>query len=269
MIFLLMILSITSHATYFDSYLNDVVKSEKDYCRLVVEKSKTQECLSKIENYIAAVNTCDTTPQRLNEAKESDEKEQILFLSEQQKIETPFEVLLLFKKLTAAAKTYTHPSQHDWKITTYLSEDKAAQSSAGGHIILSSGLWTGTNPMNFNEIAAVIAHEVSHTLKNHSLQFGCLAMAWTVKDVPLSVAYEDFKKNANAAYPNGQAWTKLGHRVELEADEHGIYLLKKVGLDPMLMPQMLEKLKKSGLSIDSHPDTKLRIENARNKALKI
>ncbi|MBK9293525.1 MAG: M48 family metalloprotease [Oligoflexia bacterium] len=254
---------LASANNYFNEYLMDAVKGERDYCRLVVAPDKTEACLKKIDDFVSSVNSCDTSSTRYEEAKISDAQQQKEFLSQVEEVAVPARVKTMFRMLTE------NTLDLDWKLTAYNSEEFAAQSSIGGHIIISSKL---LNSFTLGEVTAVLAHEMGHSVKRHSQQHGCLALAWTLKDQPLNLAFKTFSLMQgieSSAYPVGQAALALSHKAELEADAYAITLLNKSGINPMLMSKALEKLASPEGLVHSHPELKTRILKARDLGLKI
>lgn len=162
------------------------------------------------------------------------------------------------------------------------SDEINAFATSGGHILITKGLLK--NVTSEDELAAVIAHEVSHIHLSHSikaikssrtteavLKTG-KALTSTILDdqnefLDLMSAFDkDVGEIVSTMVDSGYSKSQ-----EYEADEHALTLLKDAGYNPFAMKNMLDMLKafsndKKGFS-KTHPSPKSRI-NKISKNLK-
>jgi predicted Zn-dependent protease len=134
----------------------------------------------------------------------------------------------------------------------------------GGFIVVNSGLLAKAE--SGEEVAAVLAHELSHVTSRHSTRrlagslgvSAALALVLGVVDVgapAYTLAYL-----AGLDYGRGQ---------ESEADEHGQALLMRAGISPLGMATFFERLSSSLQPpelLSTHPDPGGRAERARRAA---
>jgi predicted Zn-dependent protease len=149
------------------------------------------------------------------------------------------------------------------------SDQVNAFAAPGGYIYFYTGLLRMME--NEAELAAVMAHEVSHVVARHSVQRVQAAMG-------VALAYElafgdDAGTAINAAVNIGMGLLFAGYSRgnERQADEYGIYYMHQAGYDPRAAVTMFEKLAAAGDSAPSdffegmarsHPETQERISNA-------
>jgi predicted Zn-dependent protease len=147
-----------------------------------------------------------------------------------------------------------------------------AFATPGGYVYFYSALLRGMD--NEAEMAAVMAHEISHVVARHGIKrlqasLG-VAMAYQL------VFGKDAGPAMNAAINTGMGLLFAGYsrENEREADLDGIYYMVKAGYDPSAAVSMFEKLAQMGaggstnvfekLSSD-HPETSERITNAKQE----
>jgi predicted Zn-dependent protease len=135
----------------------------------------------------------------------------------------------------------------------------------GGFVTVNRGLLDAAE--SGDEVAAVLAHEMQHVLRRHSTQrmlrelgasaFLSALFGGTDIAVPAKATH-DFVSNA---YDRAQ---------ESEADERGLALMLKAGLDPRGMSRFFERLAKAGLTppalLSTHPDPGDRADKAARAA---
>lgn len=129
--------------------------------------------------------------------------------------------------------------QHKYKFKIHVVDDGMVNAFAlpGGHIVIMSGLIEATKTPE--EFAGVMAHEMQHVLKRHATR-GILQSLSTSMLVTLI---------SGDAGGVAQAVQVMGHlrysrNIEREADEAGLALLLKAGIDPKGMVDFFNTLEK-------------------------
>lgn len=160
----------------------------------------------------------------------------------------------------------------DYKFTVIESDDLNAFAAPGGFVYFYTGLLKAME--NEAEMAAVMAHEISHVVARHSVKRVQTAMGAALA---YQLAVGDKGGQAlQAAVGVGMGLLFAGYSrdAEREADEYGIYYMKKAGYDPRAAVTMFEKLAAAGGGgssnvfeslARSHPETQERIENAQKE----
>ena len=177
-------------------------------------------------------------------------------------------VMNIFNKLAPQYNT------HGMKLKCTVLHDNTVNAFAipGGNVYVYSGIIDFLQ--SDDELAAVIAHELAHVEKRHSLKNFRTSTA-------LSLLLEKAVKNKK----NKEAWTavlsalalmKFSRTQEDEADDVGQYRLAAAGFNPYGQVQVWERfLKKYGDSkgiekfLSSHPSHAARIENAKKNLAKM
>ena len=177
-------------------------------------------------------------------------------------------VMNIFNKLAPQYNT------HGMKLKCTVLHDNTVNAFAipGGNVYVYSGIIDFLQ--SDDELAAVIAHELAHVEKRHSLKNFRTSTA-------LSLLLEKAVKNKK----NKEAWTavlsalalmKFSRKQEDEADDVGQYRLAAAGFNPYGQVQVWERfLKKYGDSkgiekfLSSHPSHAARIENAKKNLAKM
>ncbi|MEJ5988706.1 M48 family metalloprotease [Ramlibacter sp. PS3R-8] len=176
-------------------------------------------------------------------------------------VPVPEAVQQVFRRLSAAARL-TNVSRKA-RLVAVDSETPASVNSSGT-VFLSSRLWTGELPLNGDEIAAVIAHELAHLEEADPHHQLCEAVA-AIRDVGLSSSQIFARaRQAMAGDPQLAIWMiRRNHLRELHADRRGADLLAAVGINPGAMARMLIKITPAGQGdySGSHPAIEARIEN--------
>ncbi|HEX7669652.1 MAG TPA: M48 family metallopeptidase [Polyangiaceae bacterium] len=135
----------------------------------------------------------------------------------------------------------------------------------GGFVTVNRGLLDAAE--TGDEVAAVLAHELQHVLRRHGTvrmlrELGASAVLSAIfggTDIAVPAkATHDFVSNA---YDRAQ---------ESEADERGLALMVRAGLDPRGMSRFFERLAKTGINppalLSTHPDPGDRAEKAARAA---
>jgi len=159
-----------------------------------------------------------------------------------------------------------------YSFTVVESDQINAFAAPGGFVYFYTGLLSRMD--NEAEMAAVLAHEISHVVARHSIKRLQAAMGATL-------AYQlVFGEKGGQALQSavgigmGLLFADYSRENEREADKFGIYYMQKAGYDPNAAITMFEKLAKASgdrqgdvferLS-SSHPETAERIANAKNE----
>jgi predicted Zn-dependent protease len=153
-----------------------------------------------------------------------------------------------------------------WEVNVLSSPERNAYAMPGGKIMVYSGLVSDLD-LNDAEIAAVVGHEISHTLREHArervsdaygqellLTLGAAALG--AEDAALELA--------NAI---GQVTFQLPHsrEQESEADQIGLELMARAGYDPQAAISVWQKMTAAGSSgqppefLSTHPSNESRI----------
>ncbi len=153
------------------------------------------------------------------------------------------------EKLTAGT-----PYRFRWHVV----EDAQVNAFAvpGGHVVVFTGLLQAAD--SAEEVAGVLAHEVQHVLKRHSLK----GIAHSLGLRALLTLFLGSGAGGDLAARMGSL--QFGREQESEADLEGLALLKKAGIKPEGMIAFFSKLaKKEGTGIallSSHPASDDRAE---------
>jgi predicted Zn-dependent protease len=138
---------------------------------------------------------------------------------------------------TGARLTQGSPYQYEF----YVADDKSVNAYAmpGGFVVMHSGLLALAD--SADEVAGVLAHEVSHVEKRHSLT-GMAKTAGLYATVSLLIGDFGSLASAGANLLN----LKFSRDHEREADSEGLRLLVKAGLQPEPMAGFFRKMAKQG-----------------------
>jgi len=169
------------------------------------------------------------------------------------------------------------------KFTFFVVEDPNVNAFAGpgGYIGINTGLILITE--NEDELAAVMAHEISHVTQRHlarafeaSSKMSLPATAAILAAIILGSKNGQLGEAAIAATAAGSAQSQLNFTFsnEEEADRIGMQILAKSGFNPHSMPQFFERLQQSTRFTDNqayeflrtHPVTTARIADSGNRA---
>lgn len=169
-----------------------------------------------------------------------------------------------------------HASLRGMPISVHLYENPQLNAFAvpGGHITFHTGLITATE--DENELAAVMAHEISHISQRHLPRMLAKAQASTLPAAAAILASVLVGGQtglagltvANAALVSNQlAYTR---EFEREADAIGIQLAVRAGFDPSAMGRFFNKLDRRSEEgpeyLRTHPLSYTRIAEAENRA---
>ena len=159
-----------------------------------------------------------------------------------------------------------------YSFTVIESEDINAFAAPGGFVYFYTGLLRRMD--NEGEMAAVLAHEISHVVARHSIKRVQTAMG---ASLAYQLVFGDKGGEALSAAVGvgmGLLFADYSREAEREADKFGIYYMQKAGYDPNAAITMFEKLAAAsgsrGSSVfermsSSHPETIERITNAKQE----
>ena len=114
-----------------------------------------------------------------------------------------------------------------------------AFAAPGGYIVIHDGLLEKTRSPE--ELAAVLAHEIQHVLRRHSTRA-------ILRELSIGVLISALSGDAGGLHYALEAVRTLGgmrfrRKDEAEADQKGLQMLQKAGIDPKGMGTFLETLK--------------------------
>jgi len=142
-----------------------------------------------------------------------------------------------------------------------------AFSFPNGNIVVFSGLLDRID--DYEILAALLAHEVSHINRRHSMQILCKSLAGYAL---LSILLTDISGLTAVLLENAERLNDLSYSryMELDADNTAIALLEKNEINPEGMVKLMINLQKVSASnfelLSTHPATETRIENAKTKS---
>jgi beta-barrel assembly-enhancing protease len=170
-----------------------------------------------------------------------------------------------------------------WHFVIVDDETINAFAAAGGFILVNKGLIKAAR--NEDELAAVLAHEVAHTVRGHALgSIKKSRMAGVYKEMLNSTVQLDEQQlgtltkafeGAMDDMINSMVVKGYSRDTEFEADKVGIKILADAGYDPQAFIRLLEQLeKKTGHSggggfSSTHPSAKDRIAKLKAEAEKL
>jgi predicted Zn-dependent protease len=160
------------------------------------------------------------------------------------------------------------PDTRDWKWSMKVIDDPEtvnAWSMAGGRMALYTGLVEKIKPTD-DELAQVLAHEISHALAKHTAEKMSVALATSLGVLAVGVATDNSNIATGASAAALVAVTLPNSRVaESEADEIGVELAARAGYSPHAAVTLWQKMSKEsgGSSFDflsTHPSSGKRID---------
>lgn len=161
----------------------------------------------------------------------------------------------------------------EYHFTVIESDQINAFAAPGGYIYFYTGLlWEMDNE---SQMAAVMAHEISHVVARHGAK-----RLQTALGIALAMELaggNESSKTLQAAVGVGMGLALAGYsrQNEREADDYGLTYLIRAGYDPHGMEGMLNKLAVLGSRdsnvferlVSSHPETEERIRNSRQRVV--
>jgi predicted Zn-dependent protease len=154
----------------------------------------------------------------------------------------------------------------DWQVNVQTSKDVNAYCMPGGKIMVYTGLISQLNATDA-ELAAVIGHEISHALREHSRERLSRAYAEQIALAGLAVATGAGEDTMALAGKVSEVTFSLPHsrEQEAEADRMGLELMARAGYDPNAAVGLWEKMSKLGGGgpefLSTHPSGASRIQD--------
>ncbi len=146
------------------------------------------------------------------------------------------------------------PETKDWDWSMKIIDDPKtanAWAMAGGKMAIYTGLIEQVKPTD-DELAQVLAHEISHALAKHTAEKMSVAMASQVGVVAVGAASDNSQLALTGAALAAKLAVELpnSRTAEAEADRIGIELAAKAGYDPRAAATLWQKM---GALSDSRP----------------
>lgn len=252
----------------FPSWLAD----ERRICVFREQAPEGQDrrtCEARVVTLARSVLECPTSPARQREAVDLDIVQIGSYFGGFEKVPAPDWLQQQFNSLVEVANRnfkfrFGRPN---WKLIVYENKAVNATASADGTILISRGFWSDPETAYpRDEIEAVLAHEIGHVLRDHSLKLGCLAIEWIGPENTIQTATEAFREDFHDGFPRKEAWKKMSQAFEYDADAMSARLLKLAGRDPQAMVRVLNRMRPKaggGFASGSHPEMDERISSLR------
>lgn len=159
----------------------------------------------------------------------------------------------------------------DWKLAVLKADTVNAYVAPGGKVVFYTGI---VNKLNLTdaEIAAVMGHEMTHALEEHSKnKIGADALTNIAIGIGKSYAGNSLGEVGSAALDfGGQVGVGLPYSRNLEsrADQGGLMMMARAGYDPKAAITLWEKMNKlsgagGGSFLSTHPSNSKRIDDMR------
>jgi len=149
-----------------------------------------------------------------------------------------------------AIKDYPHTRNWKWEVVVIDDPEVVnAWCMAGGKMAVYTGLLEKVKPTD-DELAQVMAHEISHAVANHVAEQMSVALASQIGLAVLSATALHDSRYRTAALTGAALAATLAielpysRKAEAEADRIGIELAAKAGFDPWAAPSLWEKMGK-------------------------
>lgn len=198
---------------------------------------------------------------------------QLAELRREGKIETDARVTRRIDQITehlVAQAIAMRPETAGWQWSVAVIDDPEmvnAWCMAGGRMAVYTGLLTKLDSSD-DELAQVLAHEISHALANHTAERMSVALATSAGVALAGAVADDNREGAqNAAAVAAQLAVQLpnSRSAEAEADEIGIELAAKAGYNPNAAMSLWQKMQQAGGSgppqfLSTHPSPSNRQE---------
>ena len=177
-----------------------------------------------------------------------------------------------------AIQIYPHSQSWEWSIKV-IDDPKMVNAwcMAGGKMAIYTGLIQKVDPTD-DELAQVLAHEISHALANHTAERMSVAMASSLGVMGIGIATRN--SDYGRAALSGSAMAAMlaiqlpnSRSSETEADAMGLELAARAGYNPDAAATLWKKMEKAGGSgpaefLSTHPSPGNRQNTLRNLAPK-
>ncbi len=175
-----------------------------------------------------------------------------------------------------AIELYPHTRNWDWSIKVIDDPEMInAWCMAGGKMAIYTGLLNKVDPTD-DELAQVLAHEISHALANHTAERMSVAMASQLGVMGIGIATRN-SGYGGAALTGSALAAALAIQLpnsrasEEEADIMGLELAARAGYDPRAAAALWQKMEKAGGSgpaefLSTHPAPGNRQRTLKNAA---
>ena len=183
---------------------------------------------------------------------------------------------------TLGSKIVSHANNVHFPFNFFLIKDQTINAAAflGGNVKVNSGLFNYAD--NESQIAAVLAHEITHVTQRHLARFIEDAKSRQTKTLGAivgSVVLALINPALGMAALNATLALNLQNTInytrsdELEADHIGIDLLYRAGFDPNQMAEFFSKLTSGSYrripqNLIDHPIPEVRVADARSRAFR-
>ncbi|MCG6931979.1 MAG: M48 family metallopeptidase [Desulfofustis sp.] len=165
--------------------------------------------------------------------------------------------------IAQAIELYPYTKSWDWSIKVIDDPETVnAWCMAGGKMAIYTGLIDKVKPTD-DELAQVLAHEISHALANHTAERMSMAMATQLGILGVGIASRN--SDNRGAILTGSALAAMlaiqlpnSRSAETEADAMGLELAARAGYNPNAAATLWEKMEKVGSSspaefLSTHP----------------
>lgn len=169
--------------------------------------------------------------------------------------------------VTEAIKMRPETANWEWSVVVIDDPEMInAWCMAGGKMAIYTGLITKLDPTD-DELAQVMAHEISHALANHTAEKMSMQIATSVGVAAVGVAADNSGVALSGAALTAMLAVNLpnSRAAETEADRIGIELAAKAGFDPAAAATLWQKMAKASKSgppqfLSTHPSSSNRQE---------
>lgn len=178
----------------------------------------------------------------------------------------------VFQRLKPYADQLNQTGQRfDWKLAVLKSDTVNAYVAPGGKVVFYTGIVNKLNLTN-DEIAAVMGHEMTHALEEHSKsKIGAQALTNLAIGIGTSYAGANIGEAGNAAISLGSQigiGLPYSRNLESRADYGGLMLMAKAGYNPNAAITLWEKMNRldgagKGSFLSTHPSNSQRIGDMR------
>jgi beta-barrel assembly-enhancing protease len=172
--------------------------------------------------------------------------------------------------LSELADRIDFKTEYKLKIVVLRNEEKNAFAIPGGYIIVYSGIMKDMD--DYPEMAGLLAHEVSHINKRHTLRSLFRSLSGYIF---ISLLFNDINGLTSVVLENADKIKTLSfsRSLEQEADLEGLDILVRNNIDPNGMVDLFKKLSKNDLPnsmefLSTHPVTRKRIDYISEKIKK-